>query len=524
MSTKWKFTIGLSTLYFFVHLLLSPHYGLSWDYHYHFYAGLYHLGLPVPSLEAKPPVPFSPPDPRLTTEDPFGPITQIMPSLSQVLLHDRLGILPFDTAYNLPAIIFGSMGVGLLFLFLYESIGLTNALFGSLFLALLPAHFGYLHTNMKDVPNAFFFTLAVYSFWKLSRIHSYKNLLFASIAFALAFNTKINSIFVPVICFAWFVITKLSDIKRALLSEKLFEFIAQNKIIFFYFFTAPVFALLFWIPFWRDPIGKLLELPLFYSSNTLNMPVLFDSTILRSGVNIPWYYPFVYILITTPIAILLLFVSGLAVSISKFFGKNTMYSLLLMWFSIPLIRYFVPHASAIDGVRHFMEVVYPLCAIAGIGAGTIIKNFRVSRIFKITAVGVVFLTLSINIIRLHPYETSFYNWFTGGVKGAWGKFDIDFWGTPQKEAILWINDHVPINAVVHIVMAQSSAAMYLRSDVRERANSKDVKMSDYVVLLNKESFFDIYNIRQYFDDASRDNQVVFTVSRDGVPLVWVIKN
>jgi hypothetical protein len=73
-------------------------YGLSWDYHYHYYAGRYHLGLSVPSLHDPAPVPFSPPDPRLTTEDPFGPITQIVPTLSSYIFYERLHILPFDVS------------------------------------------------------------------------------------------------------------------------------------------------------------------------------------------------------------------------------------------------------------------------------------------------------------------------------------------------------------------------------------------------------------------------------------------
>src|SRR3990172_1308179 len=106
----------ISLLHLFIHLAIIRDYPVTWDYHYHHYAGLYHLGLPVPSINDTPPVPFTPPDPRLTIEDPFGPFTQIIPSLSQVVLSDKLKLLPFDVVYNLPIVIIGSVGVGVLFI------------------------------------------------------------------------------------------------------------------------------------------------------------------------------------------------------------------------------------------------------------------------------------------------------------------------------------------------------------------------------------------------------------------------
>src|SRR3989344_1569425 len=107
-------------VYLIINLLILKDYGLSWDYHYHHYAGLFHLGKTVPAVEENSKIPFSAPDPRLTTKDPFGPFTQIIPTLFQILFSENLKILPFDIAYNLPMVFFGALGVLVLFLFLLE--------------------------------------------------------------------------------------------------------------------------------------------------------------------------------------------------------------------------------------------------------------------------------------------------------------------------------------------------------------------------------------------------------------------
>lgn len=539
----------ISAVYFLIHLFLMKDYGISWDFHYHHYAGLYHIGLPVPAISDKAPVPFSPPDPRLTTQDPFGPFTQILPTLSYLFFYERLHLLPFDASYNLPMVLFGSLGIGLLFLVVYEMFGALPAWLGALFLALFPVHVAYLHTDMKDVPNAFAFALSLYLFWRLVHRGGWGRLAAAVVSFAIAFNIKINSILIPVVCTGyclWYLM--LHRLKRL-------------KWMILYAFCAPLAAGALWWPFWEEPWDKLMELPVFYSQNTLNMPVLFFGTIYRSGVNIPWYYPFGYIAVTTPLPILVGFLIGFIVLVRKLFQRDDRSALLLLWFFVPIARYMTPHTGAIDGVRHFLEIVYPLCAIAAVGWATIILyvtgpafsvGWRIRRAslpdvlfravplaarrakwghplslirYTVAFLGIIMLSSLIwNNIKFHPYQASFFNSLIGGIRGAQGNLDIDFWGTPQKEAVAWINTHAPPDASVHIVMGQSSAAMYLRSDLLAAANSTSKEESDYTVLLNRESFFGLYTARPYLEDAQRNNRIVFTRSIDGVPLVWVIKN
>ncbi len=590
MKINAKIYIGLfiTLVYFLIHLLIINDYGISWDFHYHLFGGLYHLGQKVPSINDPYPIPFTPPDPRLATNDPFGPFTQIIPAASYLIFYKNLHLLPFDSAYNLPSVIFGSLGVLVLFLFLYESINFPVALFFSIFLALLPTHFGYLHNNMKDVPNAFAFSLSIYMFWRLVKYQRLKDLFIAVLSFAFAFNIKINSVMVPAVCLVWFLFKERKAIitviptkrspstvrygtsawrdllrMRVSLSDKLRDSstalgmtVKKYKLIILYFVLTPLAALLVWWPFWRDPIGKILELPFYFTHNTLNMPVLFLGKIYRSGINIPWDYPWIYILFTTPIGILVSFLTGLAISLSKLLNKNPVYGLLLFWLIVPLIRYLILNVAAIDGMRHFMEIIYPLSALAGIGFYFICKQLEIviqklkailfferkrevfqresSRlevsnnkklpISSITLFAIVILTLVYNLYKFHPYQTSFYNALTGGVKGADGKFDIDFWGTPQREAMLWLNKNAPNGSFIHVVMAQSSAAMYARVDLQDKINKKDWQNSDYTVILNKRSFFTIYPVEKYLSKSLNENKLVYKKTIEGVPLFWVIKN
>lgn len=502
-------------------------YAVSWDFHYHHYAGLYHLGQYVPSIKDAGEVFFTSPDPRLTIEDPFGPFTQTLPTLSYLFFHQRLGVLPFDSAYNFPMVLFGSFGVGLLFLFAYESLGFRVALFSSLFLAFLPTHFGYLHVNMKDVPNAFAFALSIYTFYRLVRKKRVRDLLFAAFAFAFAFNIKINSVLIPVVCFVWYILIGINIHNRKI------EF-HVSKTVLFYFLLAPFLALVIWWPFWTDPLKKLLELPHFYSLNTINIPVLLFGQEYTSGVDIPWWYPYLYIGITTPIPILFTFVIGMFICLVRVFFEvirkiqitsQGIFLLLLLWFFIPILRYFNPTSGAIDGVRHFMEIIYPLCFIAGIGASYLvgkITKIQHGRQFVLGILVIFFGWLSFIAIYYHPYQTSYFNFFIGGIRGANTQFDVDFWGTPQREAMLWLNSNAPKNSSIYILMAQSSAGMYLRKDLRSSMNLRSVSESDYVVILNRPSFWSD-DIEPLLSQKKKEGKIAYARNIDGVPLVWIIK-
>jgi len=134
---------------------------------------------------------------------------------------------------------------------------------------------------------------------------------------------------------------------------------------------------------------------------------------------------------------------------------------------------------------------------------------------------IIFTSLILNLIKYHPYQTSFFNSTIGGIRGASGKFDIDFWGTPQKEAVIWLNENASLNSYVHIVMAQSTAAVYLRNDLLLNLNKKNAYESDFLVLLNRQSFFDIYGISP--KELLKKFKLVYTENLMEVPLVWVFK-
>lgn len=510
--------ILLFVLLLAIHLLTIDDYGLTWDFHHHFFAGLSLLGRTIEPYAKG--IQFVAPDPRLTTKLPFGPLMSIAPVTTYIIFFEKLKLLAFDNAYNLSIITTGIAGIVILYFLLSEAINQKTALVAAILLALLPRYFGDLHNNMKDVPQAAAFTLAIWMFWRLVQYRKPTDVLLAASFFAIAFNTKVNTLAVPLVAFLWMLLLLSTHIGNLLPKPLTWSRKGLLPIIL-YFPLAAIAAFALWSFFWPNPIGQLLYIYRFFQDNTKNIEVLYFGKWYCSGINVPWHYPLGYLAITTPLPVVFFFLIGLISQIRQIRSKPIA-SLLLLWFFVPLTRYVFPQMGVIDGIRHFEEVVFPLAAIAAVGAIAVshwVKQWLSPKIITVI-IFIIFIILIKDIVLYHPYQITYFNELVGGSRGAMGNFDIDYWGSSQKAAMRWLNKHAKPNSRVHVVMASDVATHYLRADLQERANTVYYDNSDYVVVLNRLGFF----YRFVAVDYILTHKPIHVITGNGVPLVWIYDN
>lgn len=509
----------ITIIFLSINIATINDYGVTWDFTYHFNAGLWHLKKPLtePNFIMGPSPPFS----------------DILPTLSYILFFEKLKLFSFDAAYNFYSVLIGSIGVGILYFMAKKLFNWQIALFSSITLALLPRYFGHLHNNMKDIPQAVFFTLSVWLFYRLFKKPNIFNLTIASISFAIAFNSKVNAIFILIIAAIFLLLISLKPTKLKLQLN-----FSQSKFILLFFLTAPIAALLLWLPFWDNSLGRLLEAAHSYTTSTTNMPILYFGNIFFSGNNVPMSYPIGLLSVTTPSLVLFFFLIGI---LGLILDKKIAFEAKLfvfIWFLVPLARYLKPQMIVIDDIRHFMEVLFPFAAIAGIGVYNIyLIVLRISKnIFPqinksfISSCYMLFVLcyMLFQIIPYHPYQTSYFNELIGGIKGAQGKFDIEFWAQVYKQALQYLNKNAPIESIVTVPMAPDIAKLYLRKDLTKNLNqlnmagveSKLYSQSDYTVILNRESFFAWYGIYPYIENR----QPLYSLKLFDTPLVSIYKN
>lgn len=517
---NYQVAIGilLTLAYLSINLLTLNDYGVTWDYSYHFNAGLFHLGLPIS-------------DPSFIM-GPSPPLSDTIPTISSLLFSKSLKLFPWDAAYNLYSVILGSLGVGILYFVIRELFSWKAGLLAAITLALLPRYFGHLHNNMKDIPQAVLFTLGIWTVWRLLSKQTIQRLLIAVIAFALSFNSKVNAIFIPLITIIYLAVTRyFSMVNRTLRYMKI------SPLIFVYFILAPLGAYLLWSLFWNDPIGRLLEARHSYTTSTTNMPILYFGNTVYSGKNVPAHFPLGILAATTPVVVSIFFLIGCIILLSPKFITKPSTIFLLVWFFLPLARYLKPQMIVIDDVRHFMEALFPFAAVAGIGMHESLRTMRRfiaqytpmnNLSFPLIITTLYIFYLAFQLVSYHPFETSYFSETVGGIKGAYHKFDIEFWASAYKNALIYLNKNAPKNSKITVSMAPDIAKLYLRDDLKIGVNEKNLadvgsaiySQSDYTVILNRESFFNWYGVYPYIK-----NQIpVYILQLDGIPLVSVYKN
>jgi hypothetical protein len=100
-----------------------------------------------------------------------------------------------------------------------------------------------------------------------------------------------------------------------------------------------------------------------------------------------------------------------------------------------------------DTMRHFLFVLPSVCVVSALGWTAAIERLRRpgSRRPQLTAAAIVCLLLcpqGYRMVQLHPHQYVHYNEVVGGVDGAQGRYELDYWGNSYKEAVERLSEYV----------------------------------------------------------------------------------
>ncbi len=203
-------------------------------------------------------------------------------------------------------------------------------------------------------------------------------------------------------------------------------------------------GLLFWpygqINPWINPFKAL---SVFSSFEDARGKMLFEGAqIFQSQA--PWYYIPKWILISSPFFLL----SGLCFFLlaAKSVAKNCSVKIL----AILLFAGFFPIAYAIvrksvvyDSWRHFL-FVYPALIILAAAAWEQAFAFAQTHAHKII-VGLFFAFQFLDplhwVLANHPNEYVYFNPAVGGLQGAFGRYETDYWGNCLRPAAEWLSHY-----------------------------------------------------------------------------------
>jgi hypothetical protein len=162
-----------------------------------------------------------------------------------------------------------------------------------------------------------------------------------------------------------------------------------------------------------------------------------------------WYVPF-YLAIKLPLAILFGAALGLVTAAGARTGPAAVRSRETAFIAFtalfPVACQVLSHGPAFSGLRHFLFVLPPIAALAGIGFETMLAWLEARRrpLAAAAYVGVaVGLAWPASVmVRLHPYEYLFFNPLVGGLQGAALRYDTDYWVNVMHEMVTELENHL----------------------------------------------------------------------------------
>jgi hypothetical protein len=118
-------------------------------------------------------------------------------------------------------------------------------------------------------------------------------------------------------------------------------------------------------------------------------------------------------------------------------NRRAMLLMLALAALLPVAITIATRPAMYNGIRHFLFVLPPLAALGGLGAAWIAQWLRGAPLALGAATAVLGAGLvlpAIAMVRVHPYEYTYFNSASGGMPSAASRFMLDYWGLSLKQA------------------------------------------------------------------------------------------
>lgn len=407
--------------------------------------------------------------------------------------------------------------------------GYGAAIFVLLLFAVSPTFLGHAQNNLKDIPFAMAYISSIY--FSLKLVYSERKLtkqtiilLILSIAFAIGIRVG-GVLLVFYLGFFMFMKIALEWLKyKSLDLKQLNNFLLLFGVISI---SGYLLGLITWPYALQNPLLNPWEAYQVMTNYPITVRQIFEGKFDWSDFH-PWYYLPKYMAITIPLVVF----SGIAVFIfntKKNYSAHQKVQLWLVLFTIlfPIVFVLLKGSNLYGSWRHFLFVYPGIILIAALGFHAIFNRYK-HRLIRIAAV-VLLLALSFHPVKFmainHPYYYLYYNQFVGGLKGAYGNYETDYYYHSMREGAEWLKKYLknetPSSPI--IVGGNFPAQWYFRNEPSIQfvyisyQNRSDYNW-DYAIIANS-----------YIPPAQLKNKTwppsntIHTITADGVPICAIIK-
>ena len=304
-------------------------------------------------------------------------------------------------------------------------------------LTLSPRFFAHSMNNPKDAPFAALAMMALYYISTVSPRWPYISFSTGTkitIALALALNVRAGALlylgYFGLLVAAYVLFERTTDWRRLADTAVRVTVVAAATL---------VLGTLFWPWAGAAPFTRPVQALLGVSSYPWDGFVLYRM-FEYSGDNLPWHYLPWWLLISSPPVVLI----GGFCSLLLLVNRGTGWPAAGLWVValFPLAAAWVRGSTAYDGIRHFLFMQPILVVLAAAGWTNVHSRARIpwQRRTVIAVLALLVLSAAVFMIRFHPNQVVYFNALVGGPRGAFLRYDMDYWGNCMLQAVRWTAD------------------------------------------------------------------------------------
>ena len=354
--------------------------------------------------------------------------------------------LPLFEARRLIGALWGLIGLIVTWRIGRRAGGPLAGLVALVLLAACPLYYGHMFMNPKDSPfavaTAIFLLGAVRAFQEYPRPSLATGALVGT-GFGLSFGSRIMGVFglieaAAALALIFAIDARGKGVRPAGATLGHFAVRLVPAIVLAYAVIALVWP-------WAvvDPLNPLRAVEYFSHFFEKPWQELFAGRLISVPEMPRSYVPTLLVLKLPPILSLLGLAGAVGALVAAFrrsIAGNRRAVLLLIALAalLPLAVTVALRPTMYNGIRHFVFVMPPLAVLGGL-AGAVLVDAAARRWRFAPLVGAILLVAGAGsavaaMMRLHPYEYTYFNWLAGGVKGARDRYMLDYWGLSLKQA------------------------------------------------------------------------------------------
>lgn len=453
-------------------------------------------------------------------------------NLVSAIIYNTFDTDPYDTRHFIISL-YGLLGLICTGLTLRALTSWRGAIIALLFIGLNPSWLGFSMNNPTDIPFAAGFAVSGYFMVRiLKRMPSprFKDITWLGIGIGIGIGSRVGAILIIAymgmfLAIQW--ITRCIKEKQGLFGKGV-------GVYFKTFLSIAALGYLFGISLWPYALSNPLKNVFisfkkssenaFYANNT----ELFEGTRMYMLTEAPGYYVVKFLSIGNPLY--LLAGIGLTVLLLNWLRRYVNLGYVLMFvfmMAFPVAWAEYTDLNYYNGWRHYMFVVPSMVVLSALAYEFLFHNFRnrFAQIGVLVVLAGAFGKPLFWIIKNHPNQYVYFNELVGGINGAYGNYETDYYSNSCRAAAEWIAQQEPNRKVLVAINNEPLTASYYAHRINPKLEFFWVREYeeykprwDYLILTSR-----TYSKNELLGGAFPPKGTVHVIKADDVPLCVVVK-